>query len=315
MVRSHEDMSIVAYTLSSGTLHEAMTREGFAGEQSDIVVKIARQAAQCISSLHNSGGIHCSISARSFYRHNGSWKLGHFECTKARGEPVVSNSMPTSVCPPEVARLVVSASALRPVAEGTSRLYDVIRAASRDLLDDGTGSSEKLGKTAEAGFEKAVVHRLKAQYTLAKHLTGQEDIVASVTFDVWSFGLLLYQMSTGRSLFNSNNMEMIADDHAMNSLLTWKGADPRELMVLAFADASDHSLLNSEKVAAADLISKCLAPDPMKRPQSMAEVLRHRFFNPSASRASGKLIVVSCPEWGLDPQTGLYEVPVRALLC
>ena len=68
----------------------------------------------------------------------------------------------------------------------------------------------------------------------------------------------------------------------------------------------------ADKNAAFDLVARCLELAPCARPQSMDEVLRHRFF--SGSRVQGKVLVVSTPEWGFNSDSGAYDCAVMARL-
>ncbi len=68
----------------------------------------------------------------------------------------------------------------------------------------------------------------------------------------------------------------------------------------------------ADKNAAFDLVVRCLELAPCDRPQSMDEVLQHRFF--SGSRVQGKVLVVSTPEWGFNPDSGTYDCAVMARL-
>jgi len=74
-------------------------------------------------------------------------------------------------------------------------------------------------------------------------------------YDVWSYGMLLYEISTGRGFFDGYSAEQIT-----KSLPTFKP--------------------NTAKVAdavLADLISSCLSRNPKERP-SVSQISNHKFF-------------------------------------
>jgi hypothetical protein len=57
---------------------------------------------------------------------------------------------------------------------------------------------------------------------------------------------------------------------------------------------------------------RCLELAPYGRLQSMDEVLQHRLF--SGSHVQGKVLIVSAPEWGFDPESGAYDCAVMTRL-
>jgi hypothetical protein len=68
----------------------------------------------------------------------------------------------------------------------------------------------------------------------------------------------------------------------------------------------------ADKNAGFDLLVRCLELAPYGRLQSMDEVLQHRLF--SGSHVQGKVLIVSAPEWGFDPESGAYDCAVMARL-
>lgn len=84
-----------------------------------------------------------------------------------------------------------------------------------------------------------------------------EDFVLQFSFDIWGYGMVLYEIATGRRYFYGKGARQ------MN----------RELSSEDFeADVSD---VPDEKLR--DLIQQCLSSDPKKRP-NILQVLRHPYF-------------------------------------
>ena len=93
------------------------------------------------------------------------------------------------------------------------------------------------------------------------------DLVeASKTYDIWSFGCMLYHMMTGTSLFKCNRDDDLASAGSMIDLLCWNEQRRREKL----DDVKDE--------LASQLLERILQEDHMKRPRNMAEVLDHGFF-------------------------------------
>lgn len=106
-------------------------------------------------------------------------------------------------------------------------------------------------------------------------MTAQPDkVLASATFDIWSFGTVLYRLCVedGVELFLSTQADNIVDREDLRQLaFEW---DRTKLDKL--------SRINLEWSEAHDLILWCLEADASRRPQSFAEVLQHPFLGGSA---------------------------------
>lgn len=89
-----------------------------------------------------------------------------------------------------------------------------------------------------------------------------ETFSLEYSYDVWSYGMFLYEITTGRGFFDGYSAEKIT-----KSLLTFN-ADVDKI----------------ENPDLADLISQCLSRNPKDRP-SIARIGRHPFF---ADVSSGK---------------------------
>lgn len=99
-------------------------------------------------------------------------------------------------------------------------------------------------------------------------LPKERQVVASATFDVWSFGMVLYSLS--------------AHEGAMPFLVSAADNIVRleELYRLAY-EWEEYKLKEVSKLvwpAAQDLVLWCLQTNPNRRPQSFDDVLKHQFF-------------------------------------
>mmetsp|Transcript_27383 Transcript_27383/g.41452 ORF Transcript_27383/g.41452 Transcript_27383/m.41452 type:complete len:753 (+) Transcript_27383:44-2302(+) len=93
------------------------------------------------------------------------------------------------------------------------------------------------------------------------YLSGEgSDFVLESSYDIWSFGMLLYELATGRGYFESKSGVKYQPTQIMKTLCT---IEP------------DVSAVKDEKLR--DLISQCLSVDPKKRP-AISQVLLHSYF-------------------------------------
>mmetsp|Transcript_1382 Transcript_1382/g.2518 ORF Transcript_1382/g.2518 Transcript_1382/m.2518 type:complete len:177 (+) Transcript_1382:303-833(+) len=77
------------------------------------------------------------------------------------------------------------------------------------------------------------------------------------SYDIWSYGMMLYELTTGRSYFGNKTPAQIT----------------KSLQYTNFE--ADVSLVNDSKLR--DLIGQCLQADPKKRP-SVTQLLLHPYF-------------------------------------
>ena len=103
--------------------------------------------------------------------------------------------------------------------------------------------------------------------------------IASPTYDMWSLGALLFLLYTGQTLFHNEINDDIAQHDQLIALANqW---DERRLeqaiSVPGFADDARAEVL-------VDLIRWLLRADASERPQSVAEALKHSFFQEDVSK-------------------------------
>ena len=107
--------------------------------------------------------------------------------------------------------------------------------------------------------------------------TESPSPAVSTALDVWSIGVVLFELCTGRHLFNQDTANDLVTDLAdQQRLCVWHTIGDEELeLVFASAEAKVSMRLIDD---AKHLIRWCLKGDPTRRP-TLAQILDHRFFS------------------------------------
>lgn len=87
-----------------------------------------------------------------------------------------------------------------------------------------------------------------------------------------SFGVVLYELCSSSPLFPRDNADNLYTDESKDELCDWNGIDGQRL---ARVFSSCPNIPSRKQEFACDLISQCLQAEPLDRPQTMQEVLRH----------------------------------------
>lgn len=107
---------------------------------------------------------------------------------------------------------------------------------------------------------------------------------AEKAIDTWSFGVVLFEMCSGRTLFNQDvSNDDLVDENDCCRLCVWHTISDEELEPVLASKTTKAS--DAEKIAAKDLVRRCLQGDPALRP-TIEDILEHPFLKSSSSSGS-----------------------------
>ena len=129
-----------------------------------------------------------------------------------------------------------------------------------------------------------------------------QDVIASIGFEMWYFGCLLYELCTedAETLWKSTQADNI--DHTQLAQLAhqWSAVKGEKMAKIVWPQARH-------------LVEWLLQEDVRHRPTSWDQVMRHPFFASEAGPVTHKRIVMSCPEMGtLDKDGGMKRMTAGA---
>ena len=157
---------------------------------------------------------------------------------------------------------------------GDIKPLNVMRLSSGQMslidMDASTSFGDVCGCKISSGYippEMVLISEYDYSYEISTSL------LASVSYDMWSLGCVLYYLCTGETLFQGNTSDSLADDISFYTLSVWS----TETKVGKLSKIADSS--------ASNIISQLLHKDPTKRPDT-SHVLSHPFLT---GRVSGRL--------------------------
>ena len=155
------------------------------------------------------------------------------------------------------------------------RVSDLMRIGGRWLLIDMDASARfnhNVGAKSSAAFCCPEMVRLDPPRIVKD--SDEEPVLASPAIDLWALGAVLFQMCTGRALFEAFSDDTL-DESGLRKLAAWSKADVK---------ASSDVIRNRK---ARHLVSRLLAPDPADR-LPLDQVLSHPFV--TNEEVKGRLV-------------------------
>ena len=131
-------------------------------------------------------------------------------------------------------------------------------------LADMDASSADGADTGDGKWSPTYAAPELARHKLCTGLTPA-PLLATKKFDVWSLGVVMYELSTGIRLFVSDTDDHFVDEASMLQLVNWTSLDQRQLRKILSPEICPGATAQ-ERGALRGLISRCLSADPAARP-------------------------------------------------
>jgi serine/threonine protein kinase len=126
-----------------------------------------------------------------------------------------------------------------------------------------------------------------------------DNLVTLEQIDLWSFAVTLYEMATGSPLFQNSYDR--ATPATLDKLKNWNGLEPEHSHQIE----SLHGAANSAPLR--DVLAWAFAADAASRPQSIAALVKHAFFDPRGGAMREDFVVEQIKELLLAPPTNGEE--------
>jgi serine/threonine protein kinase len=268
------------------TLDEIMRNEDTTGMDLNRVVHCAKEIANSLCALHSDADrpvFHGCLTPKKIVRWSGGYRLldvGALSSTTSSWSErlfgIIESAAISGYMSPELARLINP-----PIENKENELhYDFdqqILALQRAM------SSSKDRFVIEVLESKT--NELKSRHKATTNARDSSSLLAAISpsLDIWSYGVIVYQMLAGAPLFFCKDVD---DDLCRESdarrLISWSGlTNENKKSVLG----RNSFYTKKEREDAISFLEKCLACDPADRFLSMQEVLAHKLFTHSTNIA------------------------------
>ena len=243
-------------------LSDAVSHYRFAGRYKAQVTHIGRQVAGHLRYLNEEcGRIHGDLKLRNLIQMADPerpvefiWNVIDLDASCKIGEPAGQKVTSSACFPPEMARQQLS--------KGETQSQD--RAIELSRLK---AAAQMAMKSLDLDRVVSLAQEIKLLEMELSRPSTAEPITASIGFEMWYFGVLLYQLCTldGKPLWSNDQADNIDDEEMRVLAHQWESVKAAKLQKVVWDDARM-------------LISQLLSEDVGDRPQTWLEVLDSQFL-------------------------------------
>eukprot|EP00985_Skeletonema_marinoi_P029982 scaffold29926_cov138-Skeletonema_marinoi.AAC.4 len=247
------------------SMDEIIRYEGTAGKDVNKITGFAVDLAKALNHLHSDHNlIHADVKPRNVVRIRGDNKLIDFDASVNIGEPL-TKKISSGYLPPEVAAVRF------PLEESLDDLMRRKQELEREIEES---IRSKNYKVARISTQLEVVEEKIKQVESAGSNSVKEESVACAQVDIWSYGVLMFELLTDRPLFKCDKIfDNLLNDEETRRLVNWKDITDEDLSDV-LKNCRDQHLTESAK----DLLRECLRTK-QSRLKTFNQVLQQPFLN------------------------------------
>eukprot|EP01035_Chromulina_nebulosa_P069311 gene69311-biopygen14977 len=253
-------------------LNRIITNEHIAGKDWGQIKSIAIEIAKALQHMHNNGVIHGDVKSKNIMRIGHRVKFIDFDASVRIGKDFVGAKYSSAFVPPEM--IFFRERTLR---KGPGKAGDASPQQYQDKrVSEWKQYSGRYFEDHDNICVKAYDIDPATGEIMDKDKLPFELNIAHYSYDTWAFGVVLFELCAGISLFLANSEDNILYENMLD--------------LYAFTDKyKKKRMAEIVNIEARNLVAQMLTRNPLKRPQ-MSQVLAHPFLSgKKATRLFGEV--------------------------